>query len=224
MPRIRAHPDLKAANMRLRSALLVGLSTFIFAACADPALKPFQFSSDASNAACNLSEHAQPADVVVYAASAYTGRALRLQIDNSGREAMQIDVAVNSPDRPVVLMLGAYEPTIWNVGWSPGTQIRAVFASGYYRQAIAGLEKDVSRLSSWAVGGDKCGYFYPTGEGRAQLEPMARRVFGRTVGKLFEGGNGSVVVGDPLPIGIRLVTSRHSPVSGITGEVPFAGK
>jgi len=40
-------------------------------------------------------------------------------------------VAVNQRGTPVVLMLGAYEPTVWNIGWTQGTQIVAVMASGY---------------------------------------------------------------------------------------------
>ena len=40
----------------------------------------------------------------------------------------------NQPSAPVVLMLGSYEPTVWNIGWSPGTRILAVLVSGYHAQ------------------------------------------------------------------------------------------
>src|SRR5207342_2739319 len=55
---------------------------------------------------------ALPADFRLLAAGAYQGRDLGFQIDQSGHSATQIDVVVTSRDKPVALMLGAYEPTI----------------------------------------------------------------------------------------------------------------
>jgi hypothetical protein len=41
----------------------------------------------------------------------------------------------------MVLMLAAYEPTIWDLSGIPAGKIRAVYSSGYYGQAITGLPK-----------------------------------------------------------------------------------
>jgi hypothetical protein len=77
---------------------------------------------------CGFPELTFPTNLSVLAAGAYSGRKISFQIDQSGHEGTQIDVAVNSPDRPVVLMLGAYEPTVWNIGWSKETRILAVWS------------------------------------------------------------------------------------------------
>ena len=82
------------------------------------------------------------------AAGALGGKAIDFQIDQSGNVSTQIDVAVNYPDKPVALMLGASVPTIWNIGWTAGTNIVAVFASGYNRQRVAGLKIDTPLLIS----------------------------------------------------------------------------
>ena len=50
-----------------------------------------------------------------------------------------MDVVVNYSSKPVVLMLGAYEPTIWNIKWTPTTHIVALLVSGYRRQAVLAL-------------------------------------------------------------------------------------
>ena len=59
----------------------------------------------------------------VFASGGYSGRTLDFQIDQSGHQATQFDVVVNSPTKPAVLMLGAYEPSIWNISWTPKTKI-----------------------------------------------------------------------------------------------------
>ncbi len=50
-------------------------------------------------------------EFVVLAAGAYAGRRLDIQIDQSGNQATQIDVMVNTGAKPVILLLGAYEPS-----------------------------------------------------------------------------------------------------------------
>jgi hypothetical protein len=69
-----------------------------------------------------------PADFAVLAGGEYSGRRLDFQIDQSGHQATQMDVVVNYTAKPVVLILGAYEPTIWSIKWSRGTKILAVLA------------------------------------------------------------------------------------------------
>lgn len=173
---------------------------------------------------CSFSELKLPPDFSVFAAGAYSGRRVSFQIDQSGHEATQIDVRVNSPGRPVVLMLGAYEPTIWNVGWTQGTSILAVLVSGYHRQAVAGLEKSVPQLNSSYDNRGPCGYFYVTDENLAGLNPMARRVFGRPVEMVFPAEGGRVVVGEPLQAGTQIFSSTETtPTSFRDKDAPLAG-
>ena len=87
-------------------------------------LKRFDFQPDtkpnaitAEKPACAFPDLKLPEKFAVYAAGAYSGRKISFQIDQSGHDGTQIDVAANSPEKPIVLLLGAYEPTIWNIGW-----------------------------------------------------------------------------------------------------------
>ena len=113
-------------------------------------------------------------------------------------EGTQIDVAVNNPGEPVVLMLGAYEPTIWNIGWSQGTKILAVLVSGYHRQVVAGLDQQTPLLISSYDNRGPCGYFYVTPDNLESLNPKARSLFGRPVDVVYPAVNGNVVVGAPI--------------------------
>jgi len=131
----------------------------------------------------------------LYAAGAYAGRKLGLQIDQSGHEAGRIDVGVNRPGEAVALMLGSYDPTVWHVGWSRGTRIVAVLVGGYHRQVVTGLPRDVPVIVSTYDNKGPCGYFYVTADKAATLNPVARRAFGRGIDMLYPASQGSVLVG-----------------------------
>lgn len=217
--------------MRSSLLFLFALSISTSACTAAPELKPFEFQTEekqpnsaTQKAACGFSELRLPSDYSVFAAGAYSGRKISFQIDQSGHEGTQIDVAVNSPSKPVVLMLGAYEPTIWNIGWSKGTQILAVLVSGYHRQALAGLEKTVARLNSSYDNRGPCGYFYVTDNNLSVLNTMAKRIFGRSVDMVFPAEKGRVVVGESLQADTKLVTSPETtPTSFYDKDAPLAG-
>jgi hypothetical protein len=66
-----------------------------------------------------------------------------VQLDRSGNEVRQAEVVVNEPDRPVLLVLSAYDPVVWNVGVTEGTQVLGVVCSGYHGQAVIGIDEDV---------------------------------------------------------------------------------
>lgn len=173
---------------------------------------------------CEFKDLKLPEDFVVLAAGAYSGREIGFQIDQSGHAGTQIDVTVNRPDMPVVLMLGAYEPTIWNVSWSEKTRIVAVLVSGYHRQALAGLEPSVPTLNSSFDNKGACGYFYVAASNLAQLNPTARRLFQRNVDLVYLAQSGKVIVGHPLPPGEKLVSSDAArPESFYDRNAPIAG-
>ena len=202
------------------------------AACAQD-LKKFEFeppvkqARDAKQAGpCGFDNLSVPAGMRVYAAGGYSGRELQFQIDQSGHEATQFDIAVNSPSQPVALLLGAYEPTVWNIGWTRGTRIVAVFVSGYHRQAVAGLEKSVPVLNSSYDNKGPCGYFYVSNGQNTALNPLSRRLFNQQVDMVFPGDRkGKIVVGDPLAAGADLVTAgATSPESFRDLNAPLAGQ
>ena len=191
---------------------------------------PFDFPparqvQSAAPARCAFADLALPDDFSVFAAGAYSGRAAGYQIDQSGHEATRIDVAVNSRQKPVVLLLGAYEPTVWNIGWSAGTRIVAVLVSGYHRQAIAGLPAHTPVLNSSYDNRGPCGYFYVSNDQLPALNPVSRRLFGRAVDMAYVAKEGYVLVGNDLAPGTALQTSPDTkPDAFRDAKAPLAGQ
>lgn len=179
--------------------------------------------ADASALRCEFPGLTLPPRFAVYAAGAYSGRKLDYQIDQSGHPATQIDVAVSDEATPVVLMLGAYEPTVWNIGWSPRTRILAVLVSGYHRQAIAGLPASVPRINSSYDNKGPCGYFYVSEKELTTLNPIARRLFGQPVTRAFIANGGFVAVGSGGTSG--LITDATQPPGAFRDpDAPLAGE
>ena len=178
---------------------------------------------------CGFPDLKLPADFSVFAAGAYSpGRKLSFQIDQSGYEVAQVDVAVNSPGKPVVLMLGAYEPTIWNLGWSKETKILAVLVGGYHRQVVTGLDKSIPVVVSTYDNKGACGPFHVDVDVNfdklASLNPMSQRVFGRPIDKAYPAAKGKVHVGTPLAAGASLIRSADvKPESFFDKTAPIAG-
>ena len=143
-----------------------------------------------------------PDEFVVYAAGWYSSsRQLDFQIDqSSGETAVRMDLVVNSPSKPVVLMLGRYMPTIYNIKWTKDTDIVAVVASGYYRQAVAGLPDETPILISTDTNSAKCGYFHkdPYIYGYEEIDFLSQKLFGQLVEKVKVEDIPSKLVGEPL--------------------------
>jgi hypothetical protein len=136
-----------------------------------------------------------PADFRLYAGGAYAGRKLDYSIDQSGHTATRFDVYVDKPGQPVVLALGAYEPSVWNIHTSPKTALGGVFVSGYYRQKLNGLGQDVPLLFSNYQDRAACGYFYLDRRNPAAADSVVRKVFGRSAESYFVAANGRIEIG-----------------------------
>jgi len=191
-------------------------------------LVPFAFPDTAApqggRRSCGFGELKLPEDIAVFASGAYGGRSTDYQIDQSGHQATRFDIAVNSPGKPVVLILGAYEPSIWNIGWTEGTRIAAVFATGYHRQAVAGLPRETPILVSTYENRGPCGYTYVAESEFPKLNPLSRRLFRKAVDMVYPAKDGKAVVGDPLPAGRTMVTSASTPPeSFVDAKMPLAG-
>lgn len=179
--------------------------------------------SEVQTNTCAFPQQTLPAQFKVYAAGAYAGRKLDFQIDDSGNQATQMDIAVNEDSMPVVLMLGAYEPTIWNIGWSPRTKIVAVLVSGYHRQAVAGLSPSVPVINSSYDNKGPCGYFYLSEDNLGRLNPISRQLFGQPVTRAYLVRNGSASVGESIASGYVTNNSRP-PESFRDRDAPVAGE
>jgi Ca2+-binding EF-hand superfamily protein len=147
-------------------------------------------SQGVSSPACTLSGFTVPEDLVVYGAGFNYGHSLDIQIDDSGEAAWEMDVVVNEPDKPVALVLLGYQPTIWNISYTPKTKIVAVVTGGYYRPIVSGLPQSVPSLISYVNGfSEPCGSFYFTNDKKQLISSILEKFFGKSMER-FQVPNG----------------------------------
>jgi hypothetical protein len=176
--------------------------------------------------ACSQFTERLPSDYVLLAGGGYAGRELGFQIDQSGHEATGFDVVVNMPGRTVVLVLGAYEPSIWKISREPRTRIAGVFVTGYHRQAIAGLGAGTPVLNSSYEEKGACGYSYFSRDEVEKMDAHVRRVLGRPAQTYFVASNGQLGLGDggmpsstvqDGPADFNSFRDEHAPLAGLAG-------
>lgn len=138
-----------------------------------------------------------PSDYVVYAAGEYQGRQ-QSSVSSNGHPTGRFDVVVNLPGRPVVLALGAYEPSIWNIRWAPGTKVVGVLVSGYHTQMVFGLPQEVPVLNVSYESKSPCGYFYLTRENASQVDASLRKILGRSAQRYVLAMDGRVELGPEM--------------------------
>jgi hypothetical protein len=194
-------------------------------------LKKFEFevlpkmaSGKLSSTDCAFPDLKLPTNVKILAGGAYGGKELDFQIDQSGHTATQFDVVVNYPNQPVVLMLGSYEPAIWNIGWAAKTRILAVLISGYHRQAVAGLPSSTPLIVSTYDNKGACGNFYVDAKRLENLNPISRRIFSKSVDLVYPAQQGKLVLGEPITKELSLLTSTEiTPEEYQDRSAPLAG-
>lgn len=167
---------------------------------------------------CSVFKDKLPPNYVVYAGGDYKGRQLGYQIDQSGHEATGFEVRVNIPNHPVVLALGAYEPSVWNIQKDKNTQIVGVFVSGYHRQKVTGLDANVPVLNSSYEDRTPCGFFYLTRENVRSADEVLRNVLGKSAESYYLATQGQVLFGG------QGVFAGPSVESVPVQDYPLAGK
>ncbi len=68
-------------------------------------------------------------------------------------------IRVSEPGK-VALLLGAYEPNVWQIEAAPGTTIVGVLASGYHTQRVTGVPGTTPVVITSHEGKGECGYAY----------------------------------------------------------------
>ena len=135
-----------------------------------------------------------PKDLYVYAAGAYAGKDLPFETAE-GDTVTEIVINVHEPAKPVALILGAYDPVIWQIRWSKGTKIVAVYISGYEPQRLSGLPPDIPVIIS---GGGSCGRHYVSELTLDWINPLSRKLFGKNADMVYvTGRDGFIDVGKP---------------------------
>lgn len=144
-----------------------------------------------------------PSDVTVYAVGGDGGKKSEYAIDGSGSSAIFVDVIVNQPGKKVALLLGAYNPTVWQIRTIADTKIAAILASGYRRQIIANADKSIPTLVYHAESdndnhsnGQTCGGFYLSESKMNEINPISRKLFGKPVELMYLAKDNQVVIGD----------------------------
>lgn len=101
-----------------------------------------------------------PSNYDVHAVSSYEGR-IQISdiIDKYGNRNGLNDVIVNVENKPIILVLTAYEPVLWRIQSTTATKIIGVVLGGYYNQALLGISKDIPVLN-YTHTQNNCGYFY----------------------------------------------------------------
>lgn len=146
--------------------------------------------------ACTQFIERLPADYVLLAGGEYGGRKLGFQIDQTGHEATGFNVVANMPGRSVVLVLGAYEPSIWKISRESRTRIAGVFVTGNHRQVVAGLNPGTPVLNSSSHEKGPCGASYFSRDSAENMDAHVRQVFGRAAQTYFAAADGQLVMGE----------------------------
>lgn len=162
---------------------------------------------------CSAFKDALPNDYVLYAGGSYSGRKLGYTIDQSGHEATGFEVSVNLPGQSVVVALGAYEPSVWNVHKGAETRILGVLVSGYHRQQIKGIDPNIPVLNSSYEDKSPCGYFYVSEDVR-QADETLRTMLGKSAASYHLAVDGKLNFGASL---IENMPEMDYPLAGRAG-------
>ncbi|MCX8476841.1 MAG: hypothetical protein MT490_13700 [Sphingomonas sp.] len=129
----------------------------------------------------------------IIALGAYEGsQSTDLVIGGTPHETGVIAVTGSASGPPVVLILSAYEATIWDLRRFPHRRLRAILAYGYYDQAVAGVPGAIPvRFQSRGQTG-ACGRATYAYKGGRELERLAAAVMEATGRRIddFQGGYG----------------------------------
>ena len=170
---------------------------------------------------CLFRDSVFPETLKVFAAGGYAGKRLDIQIDQSGHEAREMRVYVNEPGHSVALILGAYEPTIWQVYKTEGTEIAAIYASGHYNPIISGVSEKTPVMNGKSCSGPS---FYIDEEYLPVLNPLSRQLFGQSVEKVFLAKNVEVFIGVRDDLGAYKQDVAKPSKEYRLNDAPLAGK
>lgn len=92
-----------------------------------------------------------PENLAVYAIGAEKGKLIDITL-SANRNAYLFDLYVNSPEKPVVLILWAYEGTFWKINISEGTELAGIIVGGFYTQIVTGVAGNTPTFLTYQAG------------------------------------------------------------------------
>ena len=161
---------------------------------------------------CHIPDLKLPPKFKVYAASTHdSGSPLPLKLNESEGEARLVEVLLNSPDEPVALMLGAFDPTIWHFNWTEGTKIVAVVVSGLDASYLMGLPDDVPILDTYDSPHKTCPRMFSvrSGDEFKKTNEFARHLFNQGIDLDIRIQDSQVAFGQPLSDNNKLLTEAE---------------
>lgn len=134
------------------------------------------------------------------------GGEIRLNRRRPEMKAGIFEVEVNSPEVPVLLLLSNYHSTLWQISWTPGTEIVGAAVSGYENQAVAGLPEGVPIIHSSYEGTNSNCRFDRVGGNADGMSQFVQRTFNRPSKVPVGIKDGRALVGAPIPPGTGLIS------------------
>jgi uncharacterized protein YecT (DUF1311 family) len=165
-----------------------------------------------------------PKKFEVQAVGTYAGLTVAgVKLDDSTEEVRNAKVIVNRPGGvPTVLVLMAFDPVVWQVSHTPGTNIVAVVVGGHYRQAVLGVPKATPIQLNTRRDNDGCGpfYAYDAGADLARANQHLKRITGRAIDRLVLRPAGDrFIVGDESGIDEAALVSSAERTIGEYGGI-----
>lgn len=121
--------------------------------------------------------------------------------------------------------MGAYEPSIWNIAWTKGTDINAVMVTGYYKQAVTGLPNTTPLLISSQDNNGPCGHTFARSKNLTQAKMLSKKVYGIEPSQVHYASDGKLLFAEQLISEDELFTAADIPPGTFFGNSkPFAGK
>ncbi|MEO6215655.1 MAG: hypothetical protein ABIO86_06470 [Sphingomonas sp.] len=118
-------------------------------AASPPLSKAAESSSSLSCLPVGITKGAKVVALSVYTAS--SGREMPFLLAGSNNNSVNTLTVTGHADDPVILVVSAYHPILWDLSQVSG-RVKAVVASGYYPQAVRGVPADTPIRFSSMVG------------------------------------------------------------------------
>jgi hypothetical protein len=126
----------------------------------------------------------------VVALGAYEGASpLSFFAPGDSSDAGAITVAADRKGPPVLLVLSAYDPVVWDLRQIPNGRLEGVLAYGHAAQAVVGVPRNVPvRFSAGKRADSRCGpatYAYRGGQSLDKLAANVKQATGRPIDRFY---------------------------------------
>lgn len=139
-----------------------------------------------------------PEKAVIYVGGAVKGQKTGKKDPKGKLDIGRLEVTVNSPGRPVALILSAHDPAEWHFDIKPGTKVAAVFLSGIYPQKLMNLPSDIPAVN--AAEDEQRGLRFDfTSAHFKRINLLSENLFGRRPDRAFRSNDGSLLIDPSLP-------------------------